>query len=233
MNRKISHCDLVRNSQINARQRRRGPEKDLVDWFLSACPLSKSFGLRVSVFEEPRLQSGFPDVVFVIWDQEITTEWTLDRRLLTAHDLRLLHCLSGLGSASETDLEKLFLQPLNNHLRRLESADVAVCEKGLWSSRPLQQIYAVKEIIAVEAKIGSISQGLDQSALNRWFASSSYLLLPHIPGEDMRSRAAELNVGILTQKSGILSAPLKADSRPQSYASWQFNEWVWKASIEA
>jgi hypothetical protein len=67
--------------------------------------------------------------------------------------------------------------------------------------------------------------------LNTWFASISYLLTPHVPrSEDFRTRASALGVGLWSRKRGIIHQP-SAGTVPRSYASWLFNEWVWKAEF--
>ena len=44
-----------------------GPEHELLDWFLEQQPIRAPRGCRATFFREPRLESGFPDLVAVIW----------------------------------------------------------------------------------------------------------------------------------------------------------------------
>ncbi len=223
-----AYQQLLCTSRFSRRYRRPGPEKNLVDWFLAACPFASSKGLQLTIFEEPRLESGFPDLVLVIWDDAVTASWSSERRQLTPEHLRLLHTLTDIGPASESRLSSLFQKAVSKDLALLERAQVAANRDGLWCAGALNEIYAVKEIIAIEAKVDAVSSGLEQSALNRWFASTSYLLLPQAPGTDLAARAVDLGVGILTRNGGIITTPPSNTRSPQSYASWLFNEWVWK-----
>lgn len=44
------------------RRQRGGPERTLVNWFLENIPVQIPSGCRMTVFQEPRLESGFPDL---------------------------------------------------------------------------------------------------------------------------------------------------------------------------
>src|SRR5271169_4258434 len=49
------------------RQIRQGPERKLVEAFLEELPFSTPRGCHATVFCEPRIESGFPDLVVVLW----------------------------------------------------------------------------------------------------------------------------------------------------------------------
>ena len=50
--------------------RRLGPEFELVKGFLSDLPIKIATGCEAVIFQEPRLPSGSPDLVIVIWDKK-------------------------------------------------------------------------------------------------------------------------------------------------------------------
>jgi hypothetical protein len=104
--------------------------------------------------------------------------------------------------------------------------------RDLWSSRPLRECFAVKRIVAVEAKIGDWQAALKQASLNTWFASASYILLPRLPRTDkIATEALRLGVGIWIHKDSLIEhAPTVPEKLPRSYASWMFNEWAWRTS---
>jgi hypothetical protein len=215
------------------RRQRGGPERALIDWFLGSSPVRVPSGCRMTIFQEPRLESGFPDLVIVFWRERRTWEWNPARAKLKSEDIRLLHFLHHNGPAIVPFLARFFDRSVAAQLDRLEEAKVAFFRSGTWRVRPLNKIFAVQQIIAIEAKIDDLRGGLHQAVLNTWFASNSYLLTPHVPrSEDFLGRASALGVGLWSRKRGIVQEPI-AGIVPRSYASWLFNEWVWKAELSS
>ena len=187
----------------------------------------------MTIFQEPRLESGFPDLVIVFWRERRTWEWNPSRIKLTSEDIRLLHYLHHNGPAALPFLDRFFDRSVAPQLDRLEEAQVAFCRSGTWRVRPLNKIFAVQQIIAIEAKIDDLRGGLHQAVLNTWFASSSYLLTPHVPrSKELLDRASALGVGLWSRKRGITHQP-NTGIVPRSYASWLFNEWAWKAEFSS
>lgn len=207
-----------------------GPEGDLVRWFMHDWKVEVLRGCDMTVFVEPRLESGFPDMVLVQWRKDWTRHWRPERRRLKNEDIRVLHSLWYAGPASERVLKNAFGSGVTAKLGRLRDANVVSRRSGSWRARPLRKIFAVRRIIAIEAKMGDIQRGLQQALLNTWFASASYLLMPHVPRADkIAGRATSLGVGLWSQKAGIVRQAAQARV-PRSYASWLFNEWAWRAS---
>ena len=90
--------DIVANSEfVLGRQARPGPEANLVEQFLLDLPFDTQRNCRVTVFREPRLQSGFPDLVAVLWHEPTTRLWDEARAGISADDVRLVHLLASHG----------------------------------------------------------------------------------------------------------------------------------------
>lgn len=214
-------------------RKRSGPEAELVSEFLARIPFSPRFGWRSTVFREPRLASGSPDLVVVQWNEAVTAEWSACRAALTPEDMRLVHFLSLSGPTDEATIREAFQRPIAASLGRLEAADMARFEVGHWRPRPLSKLYAVRRIIAIEAKVKEWAAALDQARLNTWFASDSYVLLPSLgPREKILEAAAAFGIGVWVKDVLALQAPKDPEiSQPRSYASWLFNEWAWRASF--
>jgi hypothetical protein len=91
--------------------------------------------------------------------------------------------------------------------------------------------FAVRSIIAFEAKISSWAIAVQQAFINRWFATESYVLVPkHAPLHRLVTVAGDVGVGVWTEgaRRPVLRA-VKSDARqPVSYASWLFNDWSWR-----
>jgi hypothetical protein len=208
-----------------------GPESELVDWFLEECPFRIPRGCRATLFREPRLMSGFPDLVLVYWSERAIEQWNEDRAHLRDSELRLLHYLVQHGHSSKENIEKVFSTDVDERLDRLQAAGLLRRVGNGWKPRALSKCYAVREIIAIEAKMSDWTTVLQQAYLNTWFASQSYILVPNIPrGARFLDQAASLNIGVWSRLEGCQIKPSPVSSQlPISYASWLFNEWVWKA----
>ncbi len=217
-------------SGIPFRRLQVGPEQELVNWFLQELPFSPPAGCRTTVFREPRLESGFPDVVVVIWRPETTLRWADQRRELTTRDIRVLHHLALRGPSTLEELSEPFAGGLVRCLERLESAATIRRIGKRYSARSLSRTFAVQRIIAFEAKVRGWNGVLAQASLNTWFASHSFVLIPDSPRvEDFAQAALLRGVGVWTQDHGCVSQPAEDIGRlPLSYASWLFNEWVWR-----
>ena len=222
------------NSDIGARFRRTrpGPELDLVESFLLAMPLYIPHGCRATVFREPRLESGFPDLVIVVWREEVTREWRSERVYLEAHDLRLVHFLHHTRRARKDEIVAVFGRCATESIDRLHCAAM-IRQVGLsWTPCALRRSFAASKIIAVEAKVGKWTKVLNQALLNTWFASKSYVLVPNLPSEPQLAVARRLGIGVcsLDDHRKVQEVDSESMSLPRSYASWMLNDWAWRSA---
>jgi hypothetical protein len=210
---------------------RKGSESDLVRCFLTELPWEVPYGNHLTVFEQPRLDSGFPDIVFVLWDTEKTSSWPDQRRALTPADVRIAHHLVTSGPAKLAQLLMIFGRWVLDSIERLSAAQMIYCKTGRWRARRLDRIFAVNQIVAFEAKMDAPSEALAQASRNRWFASHSYIIVPK-KLRDSRpiQKANQFGVGVWSFQSEawVCHVPSVVESIPRSYASWLFNEWVWR-----
>lgn len=213
------------------RRKRPGPELDLVDGFLEAMPLQVPRGCRVTVFREPRIESGFPDLVIVVWREATTRRWKEERTSLKPQDMRIMHFLHRARKATSKDLASCF-RGTTASLERLHNAEVVRQVGRAWVPRALSWSFAARKIIAVEAKIGKWADALDQAVLNTWFASKSYILIPNSPPDRLLEVANRLGIGIISMNGEVadeIASPV--GELPRSYVSWMFNDWAWRASL--
>jgi hypothetical protein len=223
------------NSRTGARFRRTrpGPELDLVESFLDAMPLHIPRGCRATVFREPRLESGFPDLVIVVWRENITLGWRPERKSLQTQDLRVMHFLHHTGRSSEDDLVGWFGRRVISSIARLHGAAMIRFVGSAWLPRALSYSFAAAKIIAVEAKVGRWAKVLNQALLNTWFASKSYVLVPNTPSVPQLAAAQRLGIGVCSLCGGeVREVDAESTPLPRSYASWVLNEWAWRASLE-
>ena len=230
----IDHSSTL-SAQTRARFRRSspGPETDLVEWFLVNWKVRVPKGCQLTIFREPHLESGYPDLVLVNWHVETASQWDPSRAQVTPRDLRLMQFLALQGPTPEERLVASFGRSTTAILNRLEAASMVKMVRKVWRASPLARTFAVREIIAVEAKMTRCRVALQQASLNTWFASSSYILLPNIPaGSRYLETAKQEGVGIWAKSGhGEDQRTTGRQDLPRSYASWLFNEWAWRASL--
>jgi hypothetical protein len=228
MDRKLAPIDFG----ATFRAHRPGPERDLIEWFIEREPIRIPRGCRATLFCEPQLDSGVPDLVLVLWNEAVTRKWSPSRLDLTNGDLRLMHYLAIMGPQDEEDLERFFPKQLPQALERLEAADMIRLVADEWVPRALSAVFAARHIIAIEAKISEWGAALDQARQNFWFASNSFVLFPRLPRDSKFQEAANASgIGVWSRDDAYLDAPSLGPARlPRSYASWLFNEWAWRAA---
>lgn len=209
-----------------------GPELDVVRAFLERGIGKGRPDHEVLVFCEPRLETGYPDIVVVHWQRCRAEAWPAARAELTPDDVKLLHFLAGAKCVLRGDLDQRTSAGRRvAALERLAAAGVVTVSKRSVRCRPLREIFAVSRIIALEAKVSDWRKGLQQAFHNTWFASESFLLLPRAPERSqVMAEAKRAGVGVIdaTQRLSAPHIAARRDRLPQSYASWLFNEWVWR-----
>lgn len=234
----LHHVSAVAESVAPAfnyprRAARRGAEADLVDCSMPLLPIAVPVGFCLSVFREARLECGFPDIIAVVWRPSATTAWPACRQQLTSVDLRLLQLVSAKPRVHMDEARKYFGARCHVHVGRLEEAGLIVSSGLHLRRRPRRDTFAVRDIIAIEAKLSATADALAQASRNTWFASRSYVLLPSRPSGLYLQRARALGLGVMTLSGERAYSCLGAKrlSLPRSYASWMMNEWAWRESV--
>lgn len=217
---------------LNLREPRQGPEYDLVREYVVSYLPCPSRGQTLTVFIEPEIESGFPDIVAVYTQVATMRRWTSARASLTKVDVRIAHFLATMGASDIDRLKRFFPANPKRSLERLLAAGVVRNTSGTWRLKALEDVFAVKRLVAIEAKIVDWQDGLQQAFQNVWFASESYLLLPRLPQAPLLlEKARRFGVGLRVLGQPLDSSELcpRQAQIPRSYASWLFNEWVWRA----
>lgn len=214
-----------------SRELQPGAEHRLIREFVHGLRLHTAEGLDVTAFEEPRLPTGFPDLVLVVWNRATARQWQDARSNLGLADLKIAHLLATCGALSEPDIVRLSGgRSVRENLGRLLAAGLAGKYRAEWRIVPLSRCFAVKEIIAFEAKVKASTKAIAQAHANAWFASRSYALFPARPKSSaILGAARSLGVGIWVHGARpVAICRALRRSQPLSYASWLFNEWVWR-----
>jgi len=188
---------------------------------------------RLAVFVEPRIESGFPDVVFASYLPSITENWSDGRKALDIYDLKLLsylyHVENSIGTRLITRLGFPEKQTLIS-LEKLMDAKLVSYRERNWRVRRLRDVFSLTKLIAVEAKMNKISEVLEQTHLNTRFASRSYALTNSTNPQSGTIKAfSKYGIGLYCkgpQFRKVIEA--KRYTLPSSYLSFQFNEWIGK-----
>ena len=191
---------------------------------------------KLAVFVEPRLESGFPDIILVSYLPSILDNWSDKRETLDVYDLKLLSYLcntpNALGAKLITKLGFPEKQTLSS-LEKLMDAKLISYRKCGWSVRELRDVFSLTKLIAVEAKLNNISKVIEQSYLNTWFASHSYALTNSAHPQDKTVKIfSKYGIGLYCKGSHFRKVVEAKQYRlPSSYLSFQFNEWIGKAIV--
>ena len=216
---------------VSFRKKRLGPEMDLIESFLNSLPLLIPKRCQATVFREPRLESGFPDLVIVVWREDVTLDWGPERESLEIGDLRIMHFLYQTRNVRADTLLEMFGQRAQSSIQRLKSAGMVRQVGASWAPCALHRSFATSKIIAIEAKVGKWEKVVNQALLNTWFASKSYVLVPNAPPRKKIDAAKKLGIGVCyLENQKVKEVPGDSNRLPRSYASWVLNDWAWRFS---
>ncbi len=192
-----------------------------------------SCGKQYFLLQEPYTGLGFPDVVCIIWNDNILEKWSEKRNLLKTNDIKVLHYLYNIKKyRSINDISR----DLNFSLKTTENITANLLEAQLVKMngkqkikiRKLQEIFFVEEIISIEAKLRNWKKALQQSFNNTLFASQSYILFPeHRITDNLISSYYQTSIGVISyNRSFSIIKKAKKQKIPTSLTSWFFNEHI-------
>lgn len=188
---------------------------------------------NLAVFVEPKVASGFPDIVFASYSAKILDDWSDEREKLDTNDLKVLSHLILSEGCSGDDLmmglklrEKDVLQALEDLL----DSKMIWRSQGLWRPVDMKKIYHIKKLVSVEAKMTDMKKVAEQSLINTWFASQSYALINTANPQASTIKSFEKQGTGLYCKRKSFKKVVEAQKLklPSSYLSLQFNEWIGK-----
>lgn len=186
---------------------------------------------RLAIFVEPRIDSGFPDVVCASYLPSIIDNWSEKRELLDTSDLKLLSYLHTAGITAGTKIistlgftERKTLMSLE----KLMDAKLILYKNHGWQIRKLRDFFSLTKLIAIEAKLNNIHRVIEQTHRNTRFASHSYALTNSMyPQKATIDTFKKFGLGLYGKGPKfhrIVEA--KPICFPSSYVSFQFNEWI-------
>jgi predicted transcriptional regulator len=215
-------------------------EEKLLDNFIESGFFEKLKTKRYSyaLIQEPYTGFGYADLVCLRWNNSIYDKWNSKRNRLLEDDIKILHYLY------KCQKPKTFIQiemdlgyknkALYKIIDRLISAElITENKKNCFKVRPLNEIFFIYEIIAVEAKIRDWKKALEQSFNNVFFASKSFSLFPvETINENMLNAYDKTDVGVLSMGKHYREILKPRKMRiPASLTAWRFNEMLGRGCI--
>ena len=202
--------------------------------FLDSGYFDKFNNNNFTLIQEPFTEVGFADLVCVSWRKPLNDFWTENRNKLTKDDIKILHHLynCSLFKSSEEIVRELGFseREVEKILFRLYDANLIVenVNKNRVKIKPLRDIFFIREIIAIEAKLKDWKGALRQSLNNISFASKSFSLLPETTiNKHLLDYYKRTDVGLLSFNSTCREVVKPKRSKiPTNITSWYFNEYV-------
>lgn len=195
--------------------------------------INKNHKYKASIIQEPYTGFGYADLVCLIWDQSIRNKWSDKRNQLDITDIKILHHLYNVKIFKEkSEITKELgysLRKANKSVGKLLEAELVIINKqNKIKIKNLKEIFFIKEIISIEAKLHNWKRALEQSVNNTYFSSQSYTLFPDkIITKRLLEEYINTDVGIISfEKSYRVIKKPKRRTIPSSMSSWFFNEHI-------
>lgn len=214
-----------------------GEEFDMVQQFIDYKKNSfkPSSTKNLAVFIETKINDAYPDVIFAEFNPSKYDNWTTARNNLSTTDLKLLHYIfCKRNVTSQRIVRELSIQykTLIQSLEALMDAKLIIRTDGHWAIQNRSDLFGVKRIEAVEAKISKWDEVMQQAILNKAFASESFVLSKRKrePNVDVVQRISSFGIGIYLYNSSQFScvAPASHNRFPSNYNSIYLNECIGK-----
>lgn len=195
--------------------------------------INKNHKYKASIIQEPYTGFGYADLVCIIWDQSIRNKWSDKRNQLDITDIKILHHLYNVKifkEKSEITKELGFsLRNANKSVGKLLEAELVTKNKqNKIKIKLTKEIFFIKEIISIEAKLHDWKRALEQSLNNIHFSSKSYALFPEkIITKRLMAEYMNTDVGIISFEKAykVIKKP-KRQRIPSSLNAWFFNEYI-------
>jgi len=186
---------------------------------------------KVVFFHEPKLPTGFPDLV-AVYPGKQGTNFNQIRSGLSIWHIKLLHFIYQVEGGYLQELSHSSLYPLGkirNLVDELYQAEMVYFRGKKVFPRAIRHIFTATRIVAIEAKINDWSKAIRQAIANRWFSSHSYILLPEKTRmAKVIDEARSFGIGIIVYDGKGTRTICRPNPQklPTSYGSWLFNEWA-------
>lgn len=218
---------------IKFRNKTEGPELNLVYEYIEK--IKNTFNHKknkLAIFVEPLVDTAYPDIVLLEYIPDHLEKWNDIRNSLTKNDIKLLSIIKQFEAITSDSLykrTKINHRNILSSLEKLIDSNLINRKNERWTINPLEEIFFLKKLIAVEAKINQLDNLLHQADINNWFASQSYALSSvKKPQNKTIEKYKNYGIGLHSFNDNEITELTKAKRQkiPNNYASWMFNEWL-------
>ncbi|MCG3690339.1 hypothetical protein [Aliarcobacter butzleri] len=210
-----------------------GPELELTNKFISSVKENySSKNNDLAIFIEPKIQSLYPDIIMVEYNPNLMNSWTEKRKNLGSKELMLLSILSKQKLLTLDNLINstyLNSKEIIQSIEKLLDSNMIERKQGNWSIKNKRNIFAIKKISAIEAKIDNWQTALKQATLNLSYANESFILSNVKKPQSKTIRLVDkYGIGIYNMNNNFanLLAKPKKYSMANNQIVWQINEWI-------
>lgn len=187
---------------------------------------------NMAIFLESKVGDAYPDVVFVEYNPNNYQNWNSIRNELENKELKILYHLYRTKGLDATDIVSqlgITWKDCMLSVEKLLDSNLITRKNQQWILVDEKKIYTTK-IEAVEAKLNQWDQVLQQSILNRNFATESYALSigKGKPKKEVMSKFNKFGIGVYLKNGDsfeIIKQAEKVDI-PRGFNSLIFNEWI-------
>jgi len=211
-------------------------EYQFINDFLEIDFFSKYLGnheFDCTILQEPFTGLGYTDLVAVIWNKDIYSKWQTDRNKLIINDIKILHHLylnNKYKTITEIMAELGFSKrEITDSFTRLDNAGlIKKTHDDKFKTLKKSEIFYIKEIISIEAKLKDWRRALNQAFANIGYSSESYVLFPEkYLTSHMLEEYNKTDIGIIAYKSNFdVVKAAKKKTIPANFNSWLFNEYI-------
>lgn len=191
------------------------------------------YNKKLAVFLETKINGAYPDIVFTEYDPTHYEKWNKKRNKLSVDDLKLLHYIYiKTASTSSLIIKELSMQykTLLSSLEALMDAELLERKDGKWLIPNRQEIFGIKKIESVEAKISKWNEVMQQAIINTSFASESFVLTKRRKETQNQivEKMKKFGIGIYFYENNKFSRYTKATHNkfPNNYNSIYLNECI-------
>lgn len=230
----IEVYDNYSNLGIQNRRITEGKEIELVREYVEyrKSTFIESEDRKLAIFLESKIENSYPDIVFVEYNPYNYLNWNSCRSDLKKDDLKVLYHIYAQRNLDISEIVNqlgITWKSAALIVERLYDSNLIIRKNSKWIIKNKSSITTYK-IEAVEAKLKQWEQVLQQSIINKNFASESYALsvIDSKPKKETISKFKRFGVGIyLRNENGfeIMKTAKKAEI-PVSFNSIFFNEWI-------
>ena len=187
---------------------------------------------KMAIFIEPKVGNAYPDIVFVEYNPENYQTWNQNRNILEKKDLKILYhiySVNGIDLGGIVSQLGVTWKEAGLSIEKLYDSELVIRENGRWVLSNVNNILT-NNLQAVEAKIDKWDEVLQQSIINKNFASECYALMDSKsrPKREILSKFGRFGVGLCLKEGNTFEMLKRAKSTniPLSFNSIMFNEWI-------